>query len=343
LGPILISLAAMVISTPLIWWGTNLLDKSIEELSEAYRVPEIVKGAILKAVGSSFPEFMSVILATIVHGDFVLGVASIVGSAIFNIAVIPGGAALVSLNQGLRVTRDVVNKDCLFYALAVASLFLIFAMALIYTPTGEPLVGELNRLHAVALLLLYVLYVFLQWLDVAESRQENAEGLHEDRHVNLAKALGTLFLSLVLITIGVEGLLYAAVEFGHAYNIPPFLWGMTFLAAITSLPDAALSIKDAMRGFDDSSIANVVGSNIFDLLVCIPAGILIAGTAPIHFGHATPMMGSLILITLLLFCMLRTGFTLSKSEGLVLLVSYALFCVWMLTETVGLTNVLNIR
>lgn len=343
MGPISISLIAIAVSTPLIWWGTNLLDKSIEELSEAYRVPEIVKGAILKAVGSSFPEFMSVVLATIVHGDFVLGVASIVGSAIFNIAVIPGGAALASPNNGLRVTRDIVNKDCLFYALAVASLFLIFAMALIYTPTGEPLVGEMNRLHALALLLLYVLYVFLQWLDVAESRLKHTGELETKQNNMLLRPLGILFLSLLLITVGVEGLLYAAVEFGHAYHIPAFLWGMTFLAAITSLPDAALSIKDAMRGSDDSSIANVVGSNIFDLLVCIPAGILIAGTAPINFGQATPMMGSLIIITLVLFCMLRTGFTLSKAEGLILLVTYALFCAWMLTETVGLTNILNIR
>jgi cation:H+ antiporter len=334
----------VAISTPLIWLGSNLLDRSIEELSEHYRLPEIVKGAVLKAVGSSFPELMSVVLATLVHGDFVLGVASIVGSAIFNITTIPGGAALVAPPPGLRVTRDVVNKDCLFYVLTVATLFLVFAIALIYSPGELPLMGIMNRGHALVLVLLYVLYVFLQWLDFHDyrSEQQTPAKAHLTRS-RLFKMFGLLLLSLVLITVAVEGLLWAAIDFGKTFGIPPFLWGITLLAAVTSLPDAALSIKDARRGAADSSIANVVGSNIFDLLICIPAGILIAGTAEINFAQATPMMGALIGVTLLLFCLLRTDFTLTKREGGLLLISYALFCMWMLLETLGVSNLLQVR
>ncbi len=101
-------------------------------------------------------------------------------------------------------------------------------------------------------------------------------------------------------------LVYSGLQIGELLGIPPFLWGLTIIAAATSLPDGKISVDAARRGDGDISIANVFGSNIFDLCFCIPAGILIAGTATIDLAQAAPMMGILVLATVSLFVMLRS-------------------------------------
>lgn len=87
-------------------------------------------------------------------------------------------------------------------------------------------------------------------------------------------------------------------------------------------------------------MANVLGSNIFDLLVAIPAGVLIAGASVIDFAIAAPMMGVLTLATILLFTTIRTHLTLTRGECWLLLGAYGVFISWISLETLGATNIL---
>jgi cation:H+ antiporter len=112
------------------------------------------------------------------------------------------------------------------------------------------------------------------------------------------------------------------------------------IAAATSLPDAFVSVRAARRGEGVISIANVLGSNIFDLLIAIPIGVLIAGASPINFAIAAPMMGVLTFATIVLFAMLRTKLELTRAESSILLALYAVFIGWMALETFGITHIL---
>jgi len=141
-----------------------------------------------------------------------------------------------------------------------------------------------------------------------------------------------------VIVIGVEGLVRAAINFGDIFGTPSFLWGITVVAAGTSIPDAFVSIRAARHGRGITSIANVLGSNTFDLLVCIPAGVLIAGTAAINFSIAAPMMAALTAATVVLFLMMRTRMILSRRECVALLVIYVVFLVWIGAETFGVLD-----
>ncbi len=85
----------------------------------------------------------------------------------------------------------------------------------------------------------------------------------------------------------------------------------------------------------------MLGSNIFALCFCIPAGILIAGTATIDLAQAAPMMGILVLATVSLFVMLRTELVLSRGEGLSCLTLYAIFVAFVISETSGVTSLLG--
>ncbi len=325
------ALGLAAVSTAVVWAGSSMLERSSQRLALLYGLPPIVQGAIVAAVGSSFPELSSTVLATLLHGEFDLGVGAIVGSAIFNILVIPAIAGLSS--KRLASSRDIVFKESLFYMLSIAVVLLVFALAVIYAPVeGERLAGTVTRPLALIPVAVYGLYVFIQSIDVAEH-----QAAEPPERMSAWKEWGLLVVSLVLIVVAIEGLVRAAIDMGQILGTPSFIWGLTIIAAATSLPDLVVSLQAARAGDGVISLANVLGSNIFDLLVAIPAGVLIAGAAVVDFGAAVPMMGVLTVATILLFTFLRIDLSLANRESVVLLLAYAAFLVFV-AEVGGLID-----
>ncbi|WP_137289520.1 sodium:calcium antiporter [Natronorubrum halophilum] len=327
-------LALAAVATAVVWKGSTWLETSANRLAAGYGVPAVVQGAIIAAAGSSMPELVSVLVSTLLHGEFEVGVGAIVGSAVFNLLVIPAAAALAGDDSGMSTSRDLVYKEALFYMLAVASLLLTFSLAVIYFPLeGADLRGNVTRPLALFPLILYGLYVFTQYLDTAE------DGTAADADVDLFGAWLWFGLGLVVIIVGVEGLVRSAIGLGDAFGTPAFLWGMTVVAAGSSIPDAFVSVTAARSGRTSVSLTNVLGSNVFDLLVAVPVGVLVAGTLAITFDHIVPMMGFLVLSTIVFFTVLRTDMHLTEREAWLLLALYGLFVVWLILESVGVSNV----
>ncbi len=332
---LLITVAASVV----VWRGSDLLEGSAERLSLFYGLPPVVHGAMVVAVGSSFPELSSTVLATLIHGEFELGLSVVVGSAIFNILVIPGLSGVMS-PAGVISDKELVYKDAQFYLISVAVFVLTFSFALIYNPDTSAdgvntLTGTMTRPLALIPIALYALYVFIQQQEVSDN-----EPAFPSDDPQIIRQWGLLALSLVLVVIGVEGLVRAALFFGDTTGIPPFVWGITVIAGVTSVPDALISIRLARRGDGVVSMSNVLGSNIFDLLIAVPAGVLVAGSVAFQFAVAVPLIGFLTLATIVLFAQLRTKLELSKVESWLLLVAYGVFVLWMVLEQTGVMSLL---
>jgi len=322
-----------VVSTAVVWFGSEQLERGAARLSRHYGLPAAVHGAVVVAVGSSFPELSSVVVSTVLHDEFSLGVGAIVGSAIFNLLVIPAVSALAS--EELESTRDVVHKDAQFYIVSVLVLFLTFALGATYVPGGTNEAAILTPALAVLPLATYGVYVFLQYQDTRD---------HTPRpppDVALGREWTRLTVSLAVIAVGVEGLVRAALQFGAAFGTPPFLWGLTVIAAATSLPDAFVSVRAATNDEDVTSLANVLGSNTFNLLVAIPVGVILAGSATIDFLVAIPLMGFLAFATVVFIVVTRTHLELTNPEAYALLALYACFLAWMVLETMGSVDVVR--
>lgn len=351
MGTVLVSVLVVVVATIAIWLGSEWLEEASAKLAVYYDLPPVVQGGIIAAAGSSFPELASVVFAALA-GSFDLGVGAIIGSAIFNVLVIPALAVLIP-GRPMDATRTLVHKEALFYLLAVVVFFFTLALALIYNPTvsgltatangsltatpaGSSLSGELTRPLVVFPLLVYVLYLFLQWQDTADYA-----GRIETIRVDVVRSWGKLGAGLFVILVAVHQLVDAVLTLGETAGTPEFLWGVTIVAAATSLPDALVSVQAASKARDVASIANVLGSNTFDLLVVIPIGVLLTGAASVNFEIAAPMMGCLVIATTLLFVALRTDLVLSRRESYVLLGSYGLFVGWATLEAVGVIGFLG--
>jgi cation:H+ antiporter len=185
-------------------------------------------------------------------------------------------------------------------------------------------------------LLLYGLYFYLQVLAV----RDHAADPPPD-HLRPSGEWLRLGLSLLLILVGTEGLVRAAIGLGDWFGTPSFLWGLTVVAVGTSLPDMFVSVRAARGGRGTVSLANVLGSNVFDLLVAVPLGIVIAGASTVNLSAAVPMMGILALATVVLFVVLRTNESLEPVEAVALLGLYGVFLVLVGLETAGLVAVMS--
>jgi cation:H+ antiporter len=211
-------LGLAVVSTPVTWSGSDRLERSAEQLSRHYGLPAAVHGAVVVAIGSSFPELSSVVVSTLRHDEFSLGVGAIVGSAIFNLLVIPGVSALAS--GRLEATRDIVHKDAQFYVISILVLFLVFALGATSVPGGTNEAAVLTPALALIPLATYAVYVFLQY-------QDTRDHVAAEVDVDVPRQVGVPVVALLLIGVGVEGIVRAALGFGEIFGTPSFLWGLT--------------------------------------------------------------------------------------------------------------------
>jgi cation:H+ antiporter len=331
-----VNVLLILVATGFIWFGSGWLEESAEHLSAYYGLPAVVQGSIVVAVGSSFPEFASVVFAALA-GAFDMGVGAIVGSAIFNVLVIPALSGIAS-DEDLEASRTIVYKEAQFYMIAVSAMVVTFALAVIYVPVpdGPALAGQLTRPLAAVPLLVYGLYLFIQWQDVSDY-----DGEAVTDGIAVGREWLRLAVGLLVILVAVEQLVGGVESLSHTFGIPQFLAGVTIVAAATSLPDTLVSVRSARDANGATSLGNVLGSNTFDLLVAIPIGVLIVGSVPVDFAVAVPMMGVLTLATVLLFAFLRTGLSLTTIESYTLLVAYALFVAWVVAESAGVTDVIR--
>ncbi|MFC6837684.1 sodium:calcium antiporter [Halomarina ordinaria] len=324
-----VAAVVVVLTTAAIWKGSDWLESSSERLSRYYGLPPVVQGSVVVAIGSSFPELASVVVAAL-EGSVALGVGAIVGSAIFNVLVIPAAAGLATATP-VESNRTLVYKEAQFYMLAVSTLLITFAFAVIYVPGTAPLTGSVTRPLALIPLGLYALYLFIQYQDTAEYVADPAEA----RGVDPLRQWAFLAAGLLVILVAVENLVHAVRVLGSTFGVSEFVLGVVIVAGATSLPDTLVSVRAARAGRGVTSLANVLGSNTFDLLVAIPVGVLIAGPALIDFAVAAPMFGVLTAATVLLFTVMRTDLSLDDREAAALLGCYVVFVAWVVAETVG--------
>jgi cation:H+ antiporter len=332
----LIYVLVIVVATAVIWVGSDWLETASQQLSLHYGLPPAVHGAVVVAVGSSFPELSSTVLSTLIHGDFELGLSAVIGSAIFNLLVITGLSGLAAPNR-LTTNLELVYKDAQFYLTSIAVLLCTLTLAVVYAPVPQqPLTGTLHGWLAWVPLALYGVYLFLQQQSTSDYTPEAPPDASLRPGLAWLKLLG----SLIFIVVGVEGLVRAALFFGDYFGTPSFVWGILVIASVTSLPDAVVSVRLARHGESISSLSNVLGSNIFDLLVAVPLGVLIAGSAQVNLGVALPLMAFLSLVTIQLFVSIRLGLSLSQLESWLLLASYGVFVLWILLEATGVMDLL---
>ncbi|MCL3779902.1 calcium/sodium antiporter [Prolixibacteraceae bacterium JC049] len=316
----------------------NFFVDALDHISNDLRLSSDAAGATLMAVGSSAPELFVALFAVLKPGEHQgIGVGSIVGSALFNLLVIVGAAALVRRS---KLTWQPIVRDIIFYFLAVG--LLLWGL----------MDGEFNMMDAGIFIGLYVLYVVavIYWrkiLPYKDNGIKEEEDIDEtswfDRFSRPAdKVLCKCFpseknyywvftISIVVIAALSWVLVEAAVELSAILNIPEAIVGLTVLAIGTSIPDLFSSLVVAKQGRADMAVSNAIGSNIFDILIglgvpfmiyMIIHGGVIETSGGRLFESSSILMGSIIVLIVLLF---STKWIAGKRIGWILILLYVAY------------------
>jgi cation:H+ antiporter len=276
-------------------------------------ISELVVGLTVVALGTSLPELAVTLLAAF-EGRGDISVGNIVGSNIFNLGFILGATALV---RAVPTSRPLLWRDGTVLVLTTFLLLALLGSDLeLGKGDGAILLGGL-----VAYLLLVAVTCRPGWLETEpeEGRGEPVDAPSADGPGVLLKDAAVLTGGLALVVAGSHLLVNSAAAMARDFGVSEWVIGVTIVAAGTSAPEFATSLAGVLRGRYGISIGNVVGSDIFNLLgVLGVAGLL----RPVVIDQAaTHSLMALAAMVVMVFVFIRTGWRISRVEGLVLLLA----------------------
>lgn len=323
------ALVLLVIGFVFLIKGADFFVDGASSLARKLRVPPLIIGLTIVAIGTSLPE-LSVSLSAAMRGQNALAVSNVIGSNIFNLLGVLGFSALF---QELKVSRDVFKRD---YPLSVifAGLLLLFAF------TGMTL-GREEGIIFLALLLVYLVVVVrealrMRKLSLERELDKSDEAYEEelDEESETVSKDHPIWVSLVMIVGGAIAIKFGgdwvvdgAVLFAELLGISENIIGLTIVAIGTSLPELVTSIVAARRGELDMSVGNVVGSNIFNILGVLGVSASISPIAIITDNLIDLIVLIVFSLITLVFCC--TGKRIDKKEGLTMILMYVFYSVYI--------------
>ncbi len=295
--------------------GGEALVRGAARLSRRFGVSELVVGLTVVAFGTSSPELVVSVLATL-QDRSEIAVGNVVGSNIFNILFILGLSALI---RPLVVARVLVRRDI---------PIMIGASLLLWLFARDRLVSGLEGAFFVAGVLAFTGYTV--WASAREPREPEASPLPTGLR-GWPADIAAVLLGLILLVLGARWLVNAAVTTARALGVDESVIALTIVAAGTSLPEVVTSVVATAKGKSDIAVGNIVGSNIFNVL-CIAGISALVGENGLRVAPAVENFDLPVMIAVALACLpfLATGHQLARWEGGVFVGYYALYTTYLI-------------
>lgn len=307
----LIDIVIIVIGVVCVLKGADFLTEGAAALARRVNIPEIVIGLTIVAAGTSAPELF-VSLVSALKGTPDLAVGNVVGSNTMNCMLIVGCAAMVA---PMTISRSTVKKDIPF---AVGASVLLMLLAL------NNFLGRFDGILLLAGFALFMIY------SLRQAKNGQGDTPAEEKQQNLWLSALYIVLGLVGLVIGSNLFVDHASSLALALGISEGVVGLTVVAGGTSLPELATSVVAARKGQSAIAIGNVIGSNVFNILLILG---LTATISPLEIeGITTLDMVVMLLSVSLVWLFSFTRFTVERWEGAALVVGYLVYLGWLITS-----------
>lgn len=312
-----IPIVYLIVGLVLLYFGAEFLVKGSANLATKMGVSALVVGLTVVAFGTSAPELVVSIKSGLAgKGD--LAVGNVVGSNIFNIALILGLTALV---RPVKVHLNVLKIDTPIMV-GCSILLLIFLLD-----------SGISRFEGIVLTLGVIIYttttIFFAWKSGETKIDypfEQITPIPEKKHNPIIDVILTI-IGMGLLVFGSRFFVDGAIDIARFLGVSEAIIGLTIVAGGTSLPELATSILAAVKKESDIAIGNIVGSNIFNILAILGISSLIT---PMHAPGIDQISICFMLgISVLLLPFMRTGFVLNRLEGAIFLLLYGGYMVYL--------------
>lgn len=305
-----INIIIIIVGIAMVLWGANLLTAGSVALAQRMNIPQIVIGLTIVAMGTSMPEFC-VSFVSALKGSADLAVGNVVGSNIFNELLIVGVAAVVA---PMAIAKRTVKRDIPFALIASLVLW------------GVAANGDINRMDAGILFLLFCMFMALTLHDArkgAENKEEESK-----KPMKTWKMIVFIIAGLSLLIFGSNIFVDSATEIAKSIGVSDAVIGLTIVAGGTSLPELATSVVSARKGASALAIGNVLGSNVFNILMIVGiTGLICPMTiSGITYIDYIVMTAGMALVWLFSF----TKYTIQRWEGIAIIAMFLGYMAWLI-------------
>jgi cation:H+ antiporter len=302
-----VSAILTVVGLVLLCLGGNWLVNGGVSIAKKFRISNLVIGMTIVAYGTSTPELAASVAAAGEHSAIILG--NIIGSNIANVGMVIGIAAIIT---PLVVSKSVLKKE-IPIMLGVSLLLVLISID-----------GEISMYDGILLLAGLGVFAFYTYKDAMKQRKENKEEIKQGKNNIHLKSIGLIGLGIVLLYVGAELTVDNAIILAKEFGLSEKIIGLTVIAIGTSLPELITSIIAIRKGHADIGIGNIIGSNIYNILMIMGVGAALGGVAiasDVYVDYAI-----MIIFSLSLLIALKTG-VISRAMGVCLTIGYVAYLI----------------
>ena len=310
----------LVIGFVLLIKGADFFVEGSSSVAKKFNVPSLIIGMTIVAMGTSLPE-LAVSVTASMTGNNTLAVSNVAGSNIFNLMVVCGACALFA---PLTIEKNTLLKEFPFSIICAGLLVVLGFLGM-----------SLGRVDGIIFLVIFIVYLLWMIRSAKQARnagdklEEEEEELIEEEIKILPMWKCLLFIvgGMIAIKFGGDFVVDGASSIAAGFGLSQTLIGLTIVALGTSLPELVTSIVAARKDEVDMALGNVIGSNIFNILLILGVA---AAISPITFLMENIIdIVILIVMSLVVWIFAWTSKEINRKEGIAMLLMYAVYMVYI--------------
>ena len=304
---VILSAVLLLIGLVMLCFGGNWLVSGGIAIAKKFRIGNLIIGMTIVAFGTSTPELAASIVAAGDHSAIILG--NIVGSNIANVGMVIGVAAILA---PLAIQKSVLRKE-IPIMLGVTALLVLLSID-----------GELSQYDGILLLIGLGIFAVYTFRSALKQREKSKDDTNSGKNNVYLKSIGLIGIGIIVLYIGAILTVDNAVVIASEFGLSETIIGLTVIAIGTSLPELITSIIAIRKGHTDIGIGNIIGSNIYNILMIMGVGAALGGvliTADVYVDYAI-----MIIFSISLLIGLKTHI-IKKPMGIILATGYVLYLI----------------
>ena len=322
----------LIIGFILLVKGADFFVSGSSSIAKHFGIPTFIIGLTVVAFGTSMPEAAISVTAALAGANGI-AVGNAIGSNLFNLLVVLGASALI---KECPVSRDTLRFE---YPLSIVAAGVLLVMGLRAGADGTMFnAGVISRADGLILLTVFIMFMAATVKKAMRNRHRDAipdyyggADVGDPENISLVKSIIIAAIGLTGIVFGGDLVVDSATSIAEAFGIDEILIGLTIVALGTSLPELVISIVAAVKGETDIAVGNVIGSNIFNLLLVLGLSTAIHPIAITMLSIYDLMI--LIAASLIVLIPLLRKQMLTRSWGVLLLMMYGGYLAYIIMRT----------
>lgn len=319
------NLFLLVIGFLLLLKGADFLVDGASNVAKKFNIPEIVIGLTIVSIGTSMPELI-VSTASAISGHSDMSIGNIIGSNLANLLLILGMCAIIKPLIFKKETKFIEN----FIAIFVTGVLFVLGNNSI----GANMITRKEGIFLVFLCVLFIVYNIVMAKKGNEFDKNTIIELEDRKKIPTFKSIVLILIGIVALKFGgnfvVDGSTYIAKVMGISEKII----GLTILAISTSLPELITSVTATRKGEVDMAIGNIIGSQIFNIVLIIGVSAIIT---PINYSISYNMDMTILIASTILFALfpfIGKKDEMTRANGVVFVGIYVMYMIWLVTSNI---------